>query len=350
MRIDNNKDRTSTANFNFAATVLVVVALLTSSQVCAQQSTAGKKSNAACIALFNPAYKAGDFKALSLLFNNPPESSVCSEATIEKVRIASTQKVIAIARERLQKSDTDGAMKMVTGRDIATFRLSSTWRLNELRGDIAAVFDNWSEASSQYETAYELSLGSNTTGMNPQPPADIATQERLFLLANEAMQLAGEFGTAISRSGVSTGTFGTRGVKTKNVPLPVEFDFASDKLTDKSLLQVPTIVSFLQKQGYRNLDLVGHTDWVGKDASNQVLSVNRAKSLARAIQRANKKSGGEDIKIKAVGLGETCPRVVSDRARFTDEQLAALYRRVEMRWPRPSGTRLKECDASGKRE
>lgn len=312
------------------------------------QADAAGKSKRQCIEAFAPAFKSSDFTSMSQVFSNPPPADICSEAMLEQIRGRATQKVAATASRLLGESgDADAALALISGKRDATFRLAATWHVNAVRGDIEMVKENWLAASDQYQSAYELALGSATGAMSTREAAPIEVQEKLYLLASESMQLAGEFGTAISRSGDSYGTFGTRGVKTKSVPVPVEFDFDSDTLTAKSLEQIDTIVSFLQKRSYRELEVIGHTDWKGTDDYNLDLSERRARKLASAIQEEYESRAGHALRVTSRGVGETCPRVISDASRYTEEQLASLYRRVALQWPSETQSQLKDCDQNG---
>ncbi|HMU03339.1 MAG TPA: OmpA family protein, partial [Saprospiraceae bacterium] len=54
--------------------------------------------------------------------------------------------------------------------------------------------------------------------------------------------------------------------------------------------------------------ITGHTDNVGNDEANMELSLNRAKSVALALE----KSGIDPSRIKYEGKGETIPRDTND--------------------------------------
>ena len=306
------------------------------------------KSNSPCIEAFAPAFQSSDFISLSQLFAKPPSADICSEATLEQIRDRASQKVAGAASRLLSESgETDSALALLSGKRDATFRLAAIWHVNAVRGDIEMAKENWSEASNQYQNAYELSLGSATGAMGAREAASVGVQEKLYLLASESMQLAGDFGMAISRSGDASGIFGTRGVKPKSVPVPVEFDFDSDTLTASSARQIDIIVSFLQNRGYRELEVIGHTDWKGSEEYNLDLSERRARRLASAIQEKYTRSAGQALTINSRGVGETCPRVISDASRYTEEQLASLYRRVALQWVSESQSQLHDCDQNG---
>lgn len=308
-----------------------------------------------CQAHFNEVFRQQDLQVLSNAFNHRPQTDPCSERMLETIRADATRTVTHIARGLLEtQNDPDAAARMITGESEASFRLSSIWQVNELRGDIAVARQDWREAASQFEAAYELSLGTLDGAMVKRDAAKPAIQKALYLKASEAMQLSGDFGKALSRSGDASGTFGTRGIKPRKVPVPVEFDHDSAALTPKSLKQVDTIVAFLIKRQYRELEVIGHTDWHGSGEYNQALSERRARSLAAELQRVYLETTDTPLTISSRGLGESCPRVISDSSRFSREQLAALYRRVSLAWPGKAGSEgnslFKDCDDNGIRE
>jgi outer membrane protein OmpA-like peptidoglycan-associated protein len=71
-----------------------------------------------------------------------------------------------------------------------------------------------------------------------------------------------------------------------------------------------------------NIEIAGHTDDIGQDADNLLLSQRRARAVADHLMR----QGIKKERLKAVGYGETRPSVPN-----TGESARALNRRIEFR-------------------
>ena len=88
---------------------------------------------------------------------------------------------------------------------------------------------------------------------------------------------------------------------------------------------------------YKDLKIViqGHTDNVGKEKSNQKLSENRAKEVMKTLT----KFGVDKKRIKAIGMGSSCP--VDDNSTAEGRE---MNRRIEMHFVTPDNDGTK-CDS-----
>jgi len=85
----------------------------------------------------------------------------------------------------------------------------------------------------------------------------------------------------------------------------VLFDFNSYKIRKGSFPVLGSLARHLQKAGgFKSLVIEGHTDSVGKEAYNEKLSIQRAKSVKKFLEQAH---GIDGSKIKADGWGERKP-------------------------------------------
>ncbi len=107
----------------------------------------------------------------------------------------------------------------------------------------------------------------------------------------------------------------------KMIRLNVKFDFDKYDLKDEYKDEIDEAVSFLNKHKMLNVLVEGHTDSIGTDEYNYVLSVLRAKKVADKLkfQGVNKK------RIIVKGYGETMPI-----AENKSEEGRALNRRVDI--------------------
>jgi outer membrane protein OmpA-like peptidoglycan-associated protein/Tol biopolymer transport system component/Tfp pilus assembly protein PilF len=99
------------------------------------------------------------------------------------------------------------------------------------------------------------------------------------------------------------------------------FKSGSYQLEPESMTEVLLITQMMEENPKIHIILTGHTDNVGKDEDNQILSEKRAQSLAQAIIR----KGIEPHRIKTVGAGASQP--VSDN---NTEEGRQKNRRTEM--------------------
>ena len=86
------------------------------------------------------------------------------------------------------------------------------------------------------------------------------------------------------------------------------FDSGKYDLKDKTTETIRTLGSMLKTYPHARVIVDGHTDNVGEDAANQVLSENRAKSVEDALRALNV----GDIHFESRGFGETAPTETND--------------------------------------
>jgi len=98
------------------------------------------------------------------------------------------------------------------------------------------------------------------------------------------------------------------------------FEFAKATLTEESSHELDRILPYFEKFPELKIELSGHTDAIGSDAANQILSEDRANSVREYLIR----KGVRIDKIEAVGYGESVPVATNE----TDEG-RQLNRRVE---------------------
>lgn len=109
---------------------------------------------------------------------------------------------------------------------------------------------------------------------------------------------------------------------TKNTILPVHFRSGSSKIEYESYPKLLKLSRYLHKyQDYR-IDIIGHTDDVGREEDNLLLSEQRAKAIKNALII----EGIDARRIKAFGRGESQPIATNN----TQEGREA-NRRIELR-------------------
>jgi OmpA-OmpF porin, OOP family len=100
------------------------------------------------------------------------------------------------------------------------------------------------------------------------------------------------------------------------------FEFAKSVLKEESFAELDRLVGVLNKNPELKIEIAGHTDDVGIDASNQTLSQDRAQSVVNYLQS----KGINTNRVSAKGYGESKPDVQNN----SDEN-RAFNRRVEFK-------------------
>ena len=98
------------------------------------------------------------------------------------------------------------------------------------------------------------------------------------------------------------------------------FEFAKTTLLPESGVELKRLLAILQQYPKMEIEIAGHTDNVGDDRSNQLLSEGRAAAVLKYL----KEHGVAASRLKSRGCGESVPVVAND----TDEH-RQLNRRVE---------------------
>ena len=83
----------------------------------------------------------------------------------------------------------------------------------------------------------------------------------------------------------------------------VEFDFGKATLRPQSYKALDELVDYLQRKGDDKIEIGGHTDNVGSEAKNQVLSLERAKSIVGYLIS----KGIDSSRLTAKGYGSMEP-------------------------------------------
>jgi outer membrane protein OmpA-like peptidoglycan-associated protein len=100
------------------------------------------------------------------------------------------------------------------------------------------------------------------------------------------------------------------------------FDLNKFTLRDESAAELDVVISLMKENPNLKVEIIGHTDKVGKDADNLTLSMNRARSVVDYLV-----AGGLDkTRFAARGYGSSQPVSSNDT-----EEGRALNRRTELK-------------------
>ena len=208
----------------------------------------------------------------------------------------------------------------------AATRFGRPWQVLVALGDALYERRDFAKAVPVYEEALD---DMRDTAANPKPPPE-EVERRVWKRAVEARALAPSFVATRSvrgeKSGLASPVFRT--FTAEAVPVPVRFEYDSDRLTPEGQAAVADIYGYLAAAAPGHIVIVGHTDPQGSDAYNADLSLRRANRVAGALADL-----GYAGVIETVGLGKSTPFAPDDPSKYSTEELYAFDRRVEYRLP-----------------
>ena len=207
------------------------------------------------------------------------------------------------------------------------------WQAGKALGDIQMSQRRHAEATAAYEEALETI---KNRGKTPQDPdraviAQIfegATRARLLAANEEGRSPVYVRSAKDHRNGAPGGSFSEsiRGFQPKVVPLPIQFETASAKLSSVGTSAANELLEALRQQQPAQITLVGHADERGGEAYNLKLSDERVKAVRAFLVRE-----GITAQITATGKGKSEPLKSPSLADLSREEKWALDRRVEWR-------------------
>ena len=208
-------------------------------------------------------------------------------------------------------------------------------------GKAGDLIDDLSDSRSALDVDVKSSLLAKPTAMKPQPmkPDD----DQMIIDANALSAASGDLKSDILKTN-KQGTGGNNGLDgfknlddLVNYQGPIEgdfkamlrtdllFDFGSAQLRSEARLSLMKLGMIIQTNGNAQFRLVGHTDTIGDDASNQKLSEARAQAVKDWLT-GSLKLDGSHIKVEGRGEREPIPSVDPGG----DAAVQQLNRRVEI--------------------
>jgi outer membrane protein OmpA-like peptidoglycan-associated protein len=209
------------------------------------------------------------------------------------------------------------------------------WNAANSLGQLRLSQRKFADAAGFFERAIEEIKNPSKTPNAPSADAikrvlDHASEARL-LAANEEGGSNPQYVSASRdfRDGTVGGSFSddVRGITSKSIPLPINFETGTDKPTAIGLKAQAELLAAIKDRLPGEVVIVGHTDERGADDYNMRLSEARAREVAKFLA-----SNGVTAKITALGRGKREP-LNFDTAELTKPDIWALNRRVE--WRRP---------------
>ena len=268
------------------------------------------------------AARAGDLPALAGHAKLIPTEPSCPDDYRAKLARVAALGFIREIQQRLGAGGNLAAQEDLLRQSVA---IANTWQAQALLGDLELDRKRYEAATLAFQEALSLI---NDPVATPKAPPEAEIQS-IFRKASECRLLAERY-VAVPvnhRSGTAEGLALTsvRGWAVQRVPLPVTFESGSTAFTAKGEQAASDLADYLLKQNPADITLVGHTDDRGSDQDNLALSRRRAETLAAYLREQ-----GYEGRIRTEGAGEAQPIELDDPDRYTQEEIWALNRRVEL--------------------
>ena len=209
-----------------------------------------------------------------------------------------------------------------------------SWLAAKMLGDMHFAQRAFADAARAYDRAVEIIKNASKT---PSPPreeqikavTDFANRSRLLAANEESPGAIFVSPPKDYRDGSIGGSFSQdiRGFTPKNVPLPINFETASARLTRIGQAAADELATALREQNPQRITIVGHTDERGSHDYNMRLSSQRAAAVASFLRQK-----GIAAPVVTIAKGKAEPLFLADRSDLTKQDIWALNRRVE--WQR----------------
>lgn len=205
--------------------------------------------------------------------------------------------------------------------------VSTSWGSKLHRADNAYKEKRWADANHYYNEV--LDLIDNAPSSTYISSSEI---KEIHRKASYSLLLAAENNQGHSRALFNCSMLMRESVRGTNIDkhlIPVQFRFDSDRFTEGGKTTARKIAGCLNnlyssKSSSRIL-LVGHTDKTGASSYNKGLSLKRAKALKIFIENQ-----GIDANLMVDGKGEDEPLEIDSTDNYTQSEINALNRRVEV--------------------
>jgi outer membrane protein OmpA-like peptidoglycan-associated protein len=172
-----------------------------------------------------------------------------------------------------------------------------------------------------------LQAAEETPPSRPRPsPAEL---ERIAMLAYQYQALSP---TPVKGRGLFSRS--VRHIFVGRTPVPLQFVYDKDKLTDLGNAEAERMVKELKEEDNPRIHLVGHTDPKGSDAYNDDLSWRRAEAVRTFLVERGYPAGQITVDGRGKRDVETFKRKIVDAGRFSPNEIDQILRRVEIVWKR----------------
>jgi OOP family OmpA-OmpF porin len=275
-------------------------------------------ATAACDALAQiaKATNAGNEALAKQIAGMPkPGCTADDKAMINRVAaLAAFNRIVGAVGQGANLADFEGELEAIRTSN------SAPWQVFDALGDINRDRRTYGAAARYYQLALE---DAGNEVLTPQWMApDQAYIVRLDHMATE-MRLASPNPVKLTVRGACKISY--RGVSLKKKSTPVRYVFGTAEFTPEGLASARDLSECLKSVKPKAITLTGHTDPVGTQEANRVLSLARADALAGYLV-----AEGYAGVWKTLGKGEDEPFKADDASAYDEETLNQMNRRVEV--------------------
>lgn len=295
----------------------------------APQWAAGQGLPQECKALWaslETAAKAQDLKAAVAGEREIAIDPICNAA----LSIAAKEVLLGLYREADTRLERAGAAPAVRLSALnAALRYGNQWNAWDIHAKVGDLKRRLPAAGGQPDYAgISLAYDEAVRAIDQAPAAARPAAAVIQRIVGLAYQYEAVSPTPVPRRGGITRT--ARQVNVERTPVPLQFVYDSDQLTDAGRAQADNLFKLLKEEGMPQLHLVGHTDPVGSDEYNDKLSVRRAAAIRNFL--AERGYPGQRITTEGRGKRDIEKLRIWDGDQFTIEQIHQMLRRVELVW------------------
>ncbi|HEY7552341.1 MAG TPA: OmpA family protein [Hyphomicrobiaceae bacterium] len=273
---------------------------------------------------FEAAAKASNLPAAAAV-----EKRLAAVPGCSRYRVSAKEAMLGLYHEeavRLKRESAPPARQLAVLE--AALGYGNAWNVWDIYAGIGDARRQLPLAGAPDHAAVSLAYDAAVRAIDLAPPAarpPAAEIERLVRLAYQYETLSP---TPVPRRGLLTRT--ARQIDVERTPVPLQFIYDRDQLTEAGQAQAENLLRLLKDEGMPPLHLVGHTDPVGSDEYNDRLSALRAAAVKRLLV-----AGGypaDRITTEGRGKRDIDKLRIVDRGAFTVEQIRQMLRRVELVW------------------
>jgi outer membrane protein OmpA-like peptidoglycan-associated protein len=276
-------------------------------------------------ARLDAAVKARDLKGAAAR-----ERDLAVEPLCNSLSVPAKQLVLGLYRGEAARLEADGARPAERLAVLeAALKYGNTWNVWDIHAKIGDLRRRLPDASGRPDYAgASLAYDRAVRAIDAAPAWAKPTTAETTRLVDLAYQFEAISPIPVPRVGMITRT--ARQIDVERTPLPLQFVFDSDEMTEAGLAQAEHVLNLLKGEDMPRLHLVGHTDPTGPDDYNDELSLRRAKAVRTFLTERGYPAGR--ITIEGRGERDVDKLRISDRAEFTIDQIHQMLRRVDLVW------------------
>jgi OmpA-OmpF porin, OOP family len=256
------------------------------------------------------------------------EASLAGVPACSRQRVAARAAMLDLFRaeaDRLQRENAAPAAQLAALE--AALPYGNAWNAWDIHARIGDLRRRMPGADGQPDhAAVSLAYDDAVRAIDLAPPSARPSGAEIGRLVRLAYQYEALSPIPVLRRAILTRT--ARQIDVERTPVPLQFVYDTDQLTDAGLAQARNLLGLLREEGMPPIRLVGHTDPKGSDAYNDKLSVRRAVAVRGFLT-----AGGypaDRIDTEGRGKRDIDKLKIVDQSEFTVEQVHQMLRRVEL--------------------